>query len=220
MSSIAVTRHRPVDNPFASHCTEGLAFRCKGIDPGVLRRRLEELGRCSAIVGPKGSGKTTLLGELASTLPGEPVYVRIEGSCPHPWRTARTQLPKPVTQNHLVLVDGAEQLGPIRWRLLLCATRRARTVVATLHRPGRLPTLIECRTEPTLLRSLVEELAPADAPTLAPTLEGLFHRHGGNIRSCLRELYDLYAGRGSVASKRQVNELTRTPPKLSRPHQL
>jgi len=195
MNSVAVSRYRPADNPFAGHCIEGLAYRFDGLGLTALRQRLNEMGGRSAIVGLKGSGKTTLLEHLASVLPGEPVVVRIEGSCRHPWRTARDQLPRPVTPNHLVLVDGGEQLGPIGWRLLLRATRHARYFVATLHRPGRLPTLIECRTEPTLLRSLVEELAPADASALAPSLEGLFQRHGGNIRSCLRELYDVYAGR-------------------------
>jgi len=197
MNSIAIASYRPADNPFASHRVEGLAYRFNGFGLTALRQRLDELGGRSVIVGPKGSGKTTLLDELASTLSGDPVRVWLEGSCPRPWRTARAQLPRPVTPNHLVLVDGAEQLGPIGWRLLLRATRPARTFVATLHRPGRLPTLIECRTEPTLLRSLIAELAPADASALEPELEELFHRHGGNIRSCLRELYDLYAGRGS-----------------------
>jgi len=198
MNSVAVERHRPADNPFASHCIEGLTYRFNGLDLTALRQRLEEMGGHSAIVGPKGSGKTTLLEELASTLPGDPVHVRIESGCRHPWRSARDQLPRPVNPNHLVLVDGAEQLGPIGWRLLLWATRHARNFVATLHRPGRLPTLIECRPDHRLLCDLVEELTPVDAPTLMPELEGLFQRHGGNIRSCLRELYDVYAGRSSV----------------------
>jgi hypothetical protein len=135
--------------------------------------------------------------ELAAALPGTPARVRIEASSRRPWRSARAQLPKAVEPNHVVLVDGAEQLGLLGWRLLLHATRHARAFVATLHRPGRLPTLIECRTEPTLLRSLVEELAPTEASALAPGLEMLFQRHGGDIRMCLRELYDLYAGRRS-----------------------
>jgi len=198
MSSAAIARHRPADNPFASHRVEGLAYRGRGIGPGGLLRRLEETGPRSAIVGPKGSGKSTLLEELASALPGDPILVRIIGSCRHPWLTVRSQLPRPVTPNHLVLIDGAEQLGPIGWRLLLCATRRARTFVATLHRPGRLPILIECTPDLELLRVLVVELTPADAPTLMPDLEELFLRHCGNIRSCFRELYDLYAGRRSV----------------------
>jgi len=200
MNSVAVARFRPADNPFASHRVEGLAYRFIGFGLTALRQRLEEMGGRSAIVGPKSSGKTTLLDELASTLPGDLVQLRIQGGCRHPWHSARDQLPKPVNPNHLVLVDGAEQLGPLGWRLLLRATRHARGFIATLHRPGRLPTLIECRTDHSLLFDLVEELVPADASTLEPELEGLFHRHGGNIRSCLRELYDLYAGRGSVTS--------------------
>jgi energy-coupling factor transporter ATP-binding protein EcfA2 len=195
MISVAVTRHRPADNPFASHRIEGLAYRCDGRAAAALGRRLEVKRGRSAIVGPKGSGKTTLLEELASALPGESVLVRIEGGCRHPWRTVRTQLPRPVTPKHLVLVDGAEQLGLIGWRLLLRATRHARSLVATLHQPGRLPTLVECTPDHDLLHALVEELTPDDAPKLKPHLEELFQRHEGNIRSCFRELYDVFAGR-------------------------
>jgi len=155
------------------------------------------MGGRSAIIGPKGSGKTTLLEELTSVLPGEPVLLRIEGGCRHPWRTARDHLPRPVSPDHSVLIDGAEQLGPLGWRLLLRATRPARILVATLHRPGLLPTLIKCRPDHNLLCELVEELMPVDSRELTPDLEELFQRHGGNIRSCLRELYDVYAGRTS-----------------------
>jgi len=195
MNSVAVTRYRPADNPFASHCIEGLAFRFNGLGLTGLRQRLEEMGGRSAIIGPKGSGKTTLLEALASTLPVEPVHLRIEASSRRPWRSARAQLPMIVTSDHVVLVDGAEQLGPFGWRLLLRATRHVRYFVATLHRPGLLPTLIECRTDHALLRNLVEELLPEDSPVLAPGLEELFDRHGGDLRLCFRELYDLYAGR-------------------------
>jgi hypothetical protein len=200
MNSIAFARHRPADNPFASHRVEDLAYRYNGTGLDALCQRLEETGGRAAIVGPKGRGKTTLLEELASALPGEPVQVRIEGGCRHPWRTARAQLPIPVTPNHVVLVDGAEQLGPLGWRLLLRATRPARSLVATLHRGGLLPILVECRPDRGLLYDLVEELVPGDASALEPGLEELFQRHEGNIRSCLRELYDLYAGRAPLSS--------------------
>jgi energy-coupling factor transporter ATP-binding protein EcfA2 len=199
VNSATIARRRPADNPFASHRVEGLAYRRKGPGLTALRLRLEEIGGRGAIVGPKGSGKTTLLQGLASALPGEAFEVRIPGSSPRPWRAARAQLPRPVGRNHVVLVDGAEQLGPIGWRLLLRATRRARSVVVTLHRPGLLPTLVQCRPDRHLLRELVEELTPADAPVLVPALEELMQRHEGNIRSCFRDLYDLYAGR-SVTS--------------------
>jgi hypothetical protein len=197
VNSATITRRRPADNPFASHRVEGLAYRRKGLGLTALRQRLEEMGGRGAIVGPKGSGKTTLLQDLASALPGQAIEVRIPGSSTRPWRTARAQLPCPVRPSHVVLVDGAEQLGPIGWLLLLRATRRARSLVATLHRPGLLATLVQCRPDRHLLRELVEELTPADAPVLAPALEELVRRHDGNIRSCFRELYDVYAGRSS-----------------------
>jgi len=191
---------RPADNPFASHRVERLVYRNNGLGLAGLCRRLEVIGGRAAIVGRKGSGKTTLLEELASALSGEPVRVRITGACRQPWRAARAQLPRLVRPNHVVLVDGAEQIGTLGWHLLLRAVRRARCLVVTLHRPGRLPTLIECRPDRGLLCDLVEELAPSDAPTLAPRLADLFERHDGNIRSCFRELYDVYAGRATLSS--------------------
>jgi hypothetical protein len=189
---------RPADNPFASQRIESLGFRRDGFSLTALRDRLQDLGGRVAIVGPKGSGKTTLLEELAAILPGDPWPVRIGGGCRQPWRTARAQLPQPVRSHHVVLLDGAEQLGPVGWRLLLRVARPARYLVATLHRPRRLPTLIACSTDDALLRDLVSELTPADAPQLEPGLAGLLDRHNGDIRLCFRELYDVYAGRVSV----------------------
>jgi energy-coupling factor transporter ATP-binding protein EcfA2 len=155
---------------------------------------MNDLGGRAAVVGPKGSGKTTLLEEMALRLE-QPVVVRIPGSCPRPWRIVRAQLPRPVTHRHAILVDGSEQLGVVGWRRLLNSTRRARSLIVTLHRPGSLPTLVECRTDAGLLRDLVEELAPQEFTEVEPSLDGLFHRNNGNLRLCLRELYDVYAGR-------------------------
>jgi hypothetical protein len=187
---------RPADNPFASHRIEALSFRSAGLEWRGLMQHMDDLGGRAAIVGPKGSGKTTLLEELAHRLE-QPIVVRIPGSCPQPWRTVRAQLPRPVTHRHAILVDGSEQLGTVGWRRLLHATRRAHCLIATVHRPGRLPTLVECRTDAGLLRDLVEELAPTNTVDLQSGLDDLFRRHEGNLRSCFRELYDVYAGRVS-----------------------
>jgi len=195
MSTVAISRHRPADNPFASHRVEGLAYRFDGFSLEALCRRLDELGGRAAIVGPEGSGKTTLLQGLAPGLSGTTIWVRLGASCHRPWHTARAQLPSPVAEKHTVLIDGAEQLGPLGWRRFLFAIRSAGRLVATLHRPGLLPTLIECRPSCDLLRDLVKELAPTQAPQLASELDDLFRRHDGNIRLCLRDLYDLFAGR-------------------------
>ena len=186
---------RPADNPFASHRIEALSFRSAALEWRDLMQRMDDLGGRAAVVGPKGSGKTTLLEELARRFEQPVVVVRIPGSCPQPWRTVRSQLPRPVTHRHTILVDGSEQLGAIGWRRLLHATHRARCLIVTLHMPGRLPTLVECRTDAGLLRDLVSELVPADAAILESGINDLFQRHEGNLRSCFRDLYDEYAGR-------------------------
>jgi len=188
---------RPADNPFAGRRIESLAFRSPDFSWRRLEDRLDSLGRRCAIVGPKGSGKTTLLEAIARRLDGPVAMIRIPGGCAHPWRSVRGQLPHPVTDGHAVLVDGCEQLGAIGWRLLLRATRPARYLVATLHRNGVLPTLIECSTNPNLLRELVFELAPAETANLEPVFDTLFHHHDRNIRLCFRDLYDVFSGRDS-----------------------
>jgi len=186
---------RAADNPFASHHVEALRFRSQGLVWRDLVQRINDLGGRVAIVGPKGSGKTTLLEELARRLEEPVVVVRIPGSCPDPWPTTRAQLPHSVTHRHAILVDGSEKLGAIGRRLLLHTTRRAHCLILTLHRRGPLPALIDCSTDPGLLRNLVEELMPTDSATLELGLEDLHRRHGGNIRLCFWELYDVYAGR-------------------------
>ena len=177
-----------------------LAYRADGVSLAQVYDRLEDIGGRGAIVGPKGSGKTTLLEELASVLPGERVAVKLDASCARPLRKAQLQLPTPVASHHAVFIDGCERLGVIEWRRLLRTVRAAAHLVATLHRPGRLPTLIECRPDLDLFRELVSELAPQEATVLEPGLDQLFQRHGGNIRLCLRELYDVYAGRSNFKS--------------------
>lgn len=200
MSPFSCSPCRPADNPFATHRVDNLRYRFGGGFIADLGGRLQQLDGRGAIVGPEGCGKTTLLEELAVVLAAEHVMVRLPGSCGRPWAAARAQLPIQITADHAVLIDGAEQLGPIGWRRLMRATRPAGYVVATLHRPGRLPTLHECRTDTRLLGDLVEELVPDDAQALAPRLGELFDRHEGNIRLCLRELYDMYAGRSAKST--------------------
>ena len=194
MIDAALRRYRPADNPFATHRVESLPYRGSTTSWSDLEHHLDTLGGRAALVGPKGSGKTTLLEELSRRLDQPTILVRIPGSDPLPYRTAIRQLPDPVTTSHTILIDSAEQLGPLAWRHILIRTRQARRLVATLHRRGRLPTLVTCTTDPNLLRELVHELAPLQTAVLDPTLDDLFRRHDGNIRLCLRELYDMCAG--------------------------
>jgi MoxR-like ATPase len=189
---------RPAENPFAMHRIERLPFRRPGWSPSELERRLAAAGGRGAVIGPKGSGKTSLLDEVASRVNGAAARVVVGGGSPASWREVRRQLPQQIAAGHAVFVDGYEQLGGLCRRRLLRAVRTAGTLLVTAHEPVGLPTVFWCHTDPALLRDLVNELAPADAPALEPSLDELFHRHRGNLRECFRELYDLYAGRASL----------------------
>ncbi|MFV2073398.1 MAG: hypothetical protein ACC742_12200 [Thermoanaerobaculales bacterium] len=185
---------RPADNPFASHHIDALSFRPVERTMDDLAARLDALGGRADIIGPKGSGKTTLLEELALRLDGEVILVRLSGDCRNPWAVTRNQLPDSLGSRHTVLVDAAGQLGRAGRLMLARRARSAGRLVTTRHRQGRSPVLIECRTSPRLLADLVRELAPDHANGLDPVLEALFRRHDGNLRLCLRELYDVFAG--------------------------
>jgi energy-coupling factor transporter ATP-binding protein EcfA2 len=184
-------------NPFRSERIESLSYRGQDISPAVIleRCRSRHHGR-GALTGPKGSGKTTLLLEIAETLCAQgtaPLRIRLDESCRRvDWRTLRQELRVPPPPP--LLLDGAEQLGlPAWWRLRWLA-RRVPLLIVTTHRPGRLPTLLRHRTTPGLLAALVGELLDetetANAMPSTRDLEILFEHHGGDIRQCLRELYD------------------------------
>jgi hypothetical protein len=115
--------------------------------------------------------------------------MRARGSTSRPFLEA--------SSDTFLLIDGAERLGTFQWRRLQRRARRLGGLVITSHAVGRLPTLIECTTSLELLRGLVRELAPNELPAVEPMLGGLFERHAGNLRLCLRELYDLAAGRSA-----------------------
>jgi predicted ATPase len=198
---VPLTRYRPADNPFASHRVKIYAYWDLEVDAEDLLRHLDRLGGRGAIIGPKGSGKTTLLEELESWMTGRVKWVRIPGSDPHPLKTALEQLDQPVTESDTLLIDGSEQLAALPWRRFILASLRARRIVATLHQPGRFPTLFKCAPNPDILSDLVHYLAPDDAVILEPHLPDLFRRHDGNIRLCFRELYDAYAGRAPAEER-------------------
>ncbi len=186
---------RPADNPFASHRIDRLRFRPQGKAWPELLERVADLGWRAAIVGAEGAGKSALLGELATHAPAPATLVVLDRDTRHPIAAVRARLPRPASRDRVLLLDGAELLRPLEWWWLRHAAGHLRGLVVTAHRPGRLPTLITCRTSPALLKELVAELAPERLAWLEPLLEDLFERHGGNVRECLLELYDVCAGR-------------------------
>lgn len=178
------------ENPFAAQRLEALRFRFGQSDMESLLARFENLNRRGAIVGPHGSGKSTLLEQFAVRLAEEGIRTQLERLYTESGSQEKDAVIRRalVARDVVVLVDGAEQLGWLRWRRLLTASRNASGLVATMHKPGRLPTLIQTTTTPELLTDLVAELTKAEPER--KVIAQLFEGHRGNLREALRDLYD------------------------------
>ena len=180
-------------NPYRTALTDALAPRLDEPLAAVVER-FQAMGQRALVVGPHGSGKTTLLEALAPLLSerlGEVTWLRLRAEPAHN-RTAVRALPPRITG--ILLLDGLEQLGPWAWWRL---AQRAPRILATSHHVQRLPVLRRHRTDGELLSTLVRELGqqpPSDAAELV-------HRHRGNLRDCLRELYDRAAASGEIAGE-------------------
>lgn len=192
---------RARDNPFAAHRLEALAYRLPaGTSWDDLLERFDHLDRRAALVGPEGRGKTTLLEQLGARLEARGSRLRRvilrRGERRLTGRGRRRPVGA-VAPGDLLLVDGAQELGPWSWRRLRWAARSAGGLLVTSHRPGRLPTLLRCRSSPRLLEELVAELLgeePGGPGAGFPDCRGLHRRHRGNLRHALQELYDRWAG--------------------------
>lgn len=187
---------RARENPFRTERIGRLGFRHPTLPFDAIHRRLAELRRRAAIVGPHGSGKTTLHRQLGDRLASE-------GLCVHRWflnadgpaprtralvREARTLGPRDV-----LLFDGAGHLSRPSWWRVLRACRGAGGLLITAHRPGLLPTLLETHTDAALLADLAFELTGPSALGILPLLEELRSVHAGNLRDVFLALYDLKA---------------------------
>jgi hypothetical protein len=179
------------DNPFATARVLRLRYRVQSW-PALLDR-LAGFNYRAAIVGREGSGKTTLLEDFAPRLEERGFAVLrlfvnrdTERAGPAVFGALRTN----VTSRTIVLLDGAEQLSVLQWLRVRLITRRAAGLVITSHRPGLLPTLMECRTSPELLGGLMHELLGDAAESYAARAPALFLKHNGNLRDVLRAFYD------------------------------
>ncbi len=184
------------DNPFSVERIHTIRYRPLHTTFPEILTRLRELNYRAAIIGPEGSGKTTLLEDLGHALESQGWRARlifVNDESPLTAAQCRHFLGE-LTREEMVLLDGADLVRRHCWSLLKRTTiTHAAGLVVTSHRPGLLPTLIDCRTTPALLRDLVEELQPRGRPVPPDFLDGLYERHAGDLRACLRELYDLYA---------------------------
>lgn len=198
MSRITASR-----NPFRTRRLEQLPFRsprdggpfdwpaflAEFQSPGMRER--------GSVVGPHGSGKTTFLVELKRRLEdqGRDVVMLFTnresgGRIPSSWvRQLRN-----TAEQTLVIADGYDAVAAIsRFRLRRLLRPRGGLLV-TAHRRCALPTVLETRTSPALMKALVSELHDASAESAPPTgelLEQLFGKCNGDLREVFRNLYCL-----------------------------
>ncbi|MFH1730528.1 MAG: hypothetical protein ABIF82_02615 [Planctomycetota bacterium] len=198
-------------NPLRTECVHQVRYRFLDGTWDGLMARLLELNYRAAVVGPDGSGKTTLLEELAPRL--ERLGFRVhrfflndeQRRIPEAWfepappaRRAGLQATSPnahLDENDIILLDGADLMSRLAWLRFRRRARQAAGLVITSHRPGMLPTLIDCSTTPELLDGIIVDLLGTDYDGRRERLPFLlFKKHKGNVRNALRELYDIHAG--------------------------
>lgn len=196
---------RARDNPFRVERMLSIRFAPLDASWDELLSRLQSLEWRAAICGAEVSGKTTLLEDLAARLQAtgrRTRWLQLRREIRPSARGLMKQFLRAAEPDEVLLVDGAEQLGALSWRSLQRRAGRHPGLIITTHRSGRLPTLIECRTSIALLESIVVRLAPDDMDELREDLPALFRRHDGNIRLCLRSLYDRYASLAEAKNRR------------------
>jgi len=183
-------------NPFATCHLERLPFRFPGVaDWESLLKRLEDLNWCASIVGGNGTGKTTLFAQLIPRLKErgfEPIAFHLHTESGMKEKDRLADKLREIRKPGFILLDGAEQLSTRQWLPIRAAASEAAGLIVTVHRTSRLPVALELETSAKLLEHLVEKLTGGKLPE--GEAETLFHRHRGNLRECLRELYDRWAG--------------------------
>jgi hypothetical protein len=183
------------ENPLRSELVERIPFQPVGWTWDELDERLHRLEFRGAIVGGQGTGKTTLLDALEVRLrqQGMEIY-RITLRADHPGITDSQLQHIRSSKTQVILLDGAEQLAPRRWRQVLESTSDVRGLIITSHSPGMLPTLVECRTTSALLDHLLRTVLSSEiVAALEDSPRRLLETHAGNVRLVLRDLYDRLA---------------------------
>jgi hypothetical protein len=184
------------DNPFRVSRVLQARYRFLDTTWPEFMARLARMKYRGALVGPMGSGKTTLLEDLEPRLAEQGFacqWLRLSDRAKGLSARELAEFLRRADGRSIVLVDGAECLDGALRRQLTLNSASAAGLVVTAHRPGLLPTVLECHTTPGLLEQVVKEvMGPGWIPG-GVSLSDLFHRHQGNIRAVLMALYDLFA---------------------------
>lgn len=195
-------RWRQPTNPFATRNVRPavISYRFDRSDIDLERlalKFLSESAAASLIIGPHGTGKSTLLQLLIQRLASE--FPAIESTVLRndqpPRGCTRWALRQPV--GTLLIVDGMEQLSPLRRLIFRLACRlRKQRCLATAH--AALPGFRELyRTAATieLAKRLASELLVAEPTRIAPAndfIDQIWDDLDGNLRDLWFAMYDWY----------------------------
>jgi len=163
-----------------------------------LLTKLENRSYTGALVGDKGNGKTTLMLELEEPLNErgfDVIKIFLNQEKRKLSRSEFRALRKELSANHIILLDGAEQMSWLQWMVFKWTVRKAKGLIITVHSHSKLPTLLECRTRADQFISMVRELTSSllHFNHSDEQLTNLWESHAGNTRLAFRELYDQMA---------------------------
>jgi hypothetical protein len=183
-------------NPFRADRIEALRYRLDEASWRALLDRFVAHERRGVLVGPHGSGKTTLREEIERRLRADGFTVRslvLGDDRRVAWSDLRTLVADADAQT-VISLDGIDRMSSLLWWRFRRSTTTIGGILATSHVCGRLPVLHHHETSADLVRSLIQELTDAaTATTLHSRCAVLFERHRGDVRACLRSLYDEFA---------------------------
>lgn len=184
------------ENPFRADRVLAVRYRPRGGTLKELLEQLHRLGYRGAIVGPNGTGKTTLLEHIEPELRVLGFRTKLLRFYDKKRRFRRGEMKRflaDLTRQDFILLDGAEQMSTLHWQWFKLRSKKAGGLLITAHKKGMLPTLTECATSPELLEEIISELLVGETALSNGRSMELFKAHQGNIRSALREMYDIYA---------------------------
>ena len=181
-------------NPFRMSCIEAIPYQFLQADMHTLMQRFQAHHYRGVLVGPHGSGKTTLREQIERALRQAGMVVHpivISGDDRVSWTYVQDHLHQ-VNPQAVISIDGIDRFNPLLWWRFQRAMRHQRGILATSHVVGRLPLLHLHATTPELLMFAVRSLTDEHDHFTKDHCRTLFERHHGNIRDCLRELYDTW----------------------------
>ncbi len=200
MNQIAMTTDQCVlakDNPFVVQRTDAISFDFAETDFEDIASFAHHVGTSNfrgAILGPHGHGKTTLLCDLqkwflSQEIDCELVFLPREKA---PRQATLAETIQRGRRGAIILLDGIERLPFVARQRLVGQSKSFNGFIATTHRRGRLPTLIQCRTSQRTLMAILDALE-LKRPEIRAAGIPLLSKYNGNMRFVLRELYDQYA---------------------------